>query len=276
MGTDILEYEGKRVVVMGCYSGTGEACARKLVELGAEVHGADIKPSPVNLASFTEVNLLDPQSIKVGVTSIGGEIDALFNVSGLPQTFPGEDVVTVNFVGMRHWTEQWLPKIRPGGAIVTVSSLAGMAYLTRQELLKEFMDIRDFEEARQWYIDNKERAGDPYTLSKEAINTWTQQLAVEMADRNIRINCTMPSPIDTPMLDDFKQVAGEAVLSAFAKAKGRFSSPEEQALPLILLNSDAAAFVSGTCLAVDAGLSGGLATGVLNMEQMIAEALSAD
>ena len=44
----------------------------------------------------------------------------------------------------------------------------------------------------------------------------------------------MPSPIDTPMLNDFRKVAGDAVLSAFAKAKGRYSSAQEQAQPLIL------------------------------------------
>lgn len=275
MTTDILGYRGKRVVIMGCFSGTGEACARQLVELGAEVHGADIRPSPVGLASFTAVDLKDPASIEAGVAAIGGEIDALFNVSGLPQTFPGEDVVTVNFLGIRHWTEQWLPRIRKGGAIVSVSSLAGMRYLARQELLREFMDLRDFAAARSWYLANAERAGDPYTLSKEALNTWTQQLAIPLMERDIRINCTMPSPIDTPMLDEFRKIAGDAVLGAFAKAKGRFSSPLEQALPLILLNSDAARFISGTCLPVDAGLSGGLASGVLNMEQMMAEAMAA-
>lgn len=270
--SDILGYAGKRVVVMGCFSGTGEACARQLVALGAQVHGADIKPSPVDLASFTTVDLRDPASITAGVAAIGGEIDALFNVSGLPQTFPGEDVVTVNFLGIRHWTQQWLPHIREGGAIVTVSSLAGMSHLTRQPLVREFMGHSDFAKARQWYTDNADRAGDPYGLSKEAINTWTQMLAPELMQRDIRINCTMPSPIDTPMLDDFRKVAGDAVLGAFARAKGRFSTPLEQALPLILLNSDAARFISGVCLPVDAGLSGGLMTGVLNMQQMIAEA----
>lgn len=272
MTHDILGYAGKRCVVMGCFSGTGEALARQLVALGAEVHGADIKPSPVALASFTTVDLKDQASIESGVKSIGGKIDALFNVSGLPQTHPGEDVVTVNFVGMRHWTQLWQQQMCDWGAIVTVSSLAGMAWLTRQPLLREFMALTDFAEARAWYLANRERAGDPYTLSKEAINTWTQMSAPGLMQRGIRINATMPSPIDTPMLNDFKQIAGEAVLGAFARAKGRFSTPEEQALPLILLNSDAASFVSGVCLPVDAGLAGGLATGVLDIRKMIAEA----
>lgn len=272
MTHDILGYAGKRCVVMGCFSGTGEALARQLVALGAEVHGADIKPSPVALASFTTVDLKDQASIESGVKSIGGKIDALFNVSGLPQTHPGEDVVTVNFVGMRHWTQLWQQQMRDWGAIVTVSSLAGMAWLTRQPLLREFMALTDFAEARAWYLANRERAGDPYTLSKEAINTWTQMSAPGLMQRGIRINATMPSPIDTPMLNDFKQIAGEAVLGAFARAKGRFSTPEEQALPLILLNSDAASFVSGVCLPVDAGLAGGLSTGVLDIRKMIAEA----
>lgn len=276
MSADILGYAGKRVVVIGCHSGTGEACARLLVALGAEVHGADIKPSAVaGLASFTTVDLRDPASIAAGVAAIGGPVDGLFNISGLPQTFPAEDVVTVNFLGIRLWTETWLPHLRAGAAIVTVSSLAGMRYLMRQPLLKEFMDHTDFAAARAWYTANAERAGDPYGLSKEAINTWTQQSGPALMARDIRINCTMPSPIDTPMLQDFRKVAGDAVLGAFAGAKGRFSSATEQALPLILLNSEAAGFISGTCLPVDAGLSGGLATGVLNMEQMLAKAAAA-
>jgi len=272
---DILGYAGKRVVVMGCFSGTGEAAARHLVNLGAEVHGADIRPSPVNLASFTEVDLRDPASIEAGVKSIGGEIDAVFNFSGLPQTFPAEQVVKVNFMGIRHWTETWIPHIRPGGAIATVSSLGGMNWLSRIPMLNEFLAITDFDAAAKWYADNAETVGDPYALAKEALNLWTQQRAPELIKNNIRINTTMPSPIDTPMLKDFKVVAGDAVLAAFARARGRFSTAEEQALPLLLLNSNAASFISGVCLPVDAGLAGGLAVGVLDLNKMIAEEMAA-
>lgn len=271
MTQDILGYKGKRVIIMGCYSGTGEACARTLIALGAEVHGADIREPAFELASFTKVDLKDPDAISAGIRSIGGKADALFNVSGLPQTFPGEDVVTVNFLGIRAWTEGWIPHLNPGAAIVSVSSLAGMGYLQRQSLLREFMALPDFATARQWYLDRAAEIGDPYGFSKEAINSWTQIRAVELAAQDIRINCTMPSPIDTPMLGEFRKVAGDAVLGAFAKMKGRYSTATEQALPLVLLNSDAARFISGVCLPVDAGLAGGLATGQLDMQKMIAD-----
>ena len=37
-----------------------------------------------------------------------------------------------------------------------------------------------------------------YTISKAAINTFTRCLAVELADKGIRVNCIMPGMIDTP------------------------------------------------------------------------------
>ena len=39
---DVLGYEGRKVVITGAASGMGEAAARLLVELGAEVHALDI------------------------------------------------------------------------------------------------------------------------------------------------------------------------------------------------------------------------------------------
>ena len=42
---DILGYEGKEVVVVGAATGMGDAAARTLVELGAEVHALDVAGS---------------------------------------------------------------------------------------------------------------------------------------------------------------------------------------------------------------------------------------
>ena len=80
--SDILGYTSKRVIITGCFSGMGEAAAKLLIDLGAEVHGFDYKPSALPLASFTQVDLRDPASIEAGVAAVGGKIDALFNCAG--------------------------------------------------------------------------------------------------------------------------------------------------------------------------------------------------
>src|SRR3954453_16278327 len=96
---DAWSYKGKRVAIVGCFSGMGEATAREVVRLGGEVHGVDVKESPVDLASFRTCDLRDPASIEAAVDGIGGEIDALFNCAGLPGgKFSGIDVMKVNFI----------------------------------------------------------------------------------------------------------------------------------------------------------------------------------
>ena len=76
---DVLGYKGKRVIVSGCFSGMGEATAKLLLSLGAEVHGLDFRPSVLPLASFTQIDLRDPATIEAAVAGIGGRVDALFN-----------------------------------------------------------------------------------------------------------------------------------------------------------------------------------------------------
>jgi len=265
-------YAGKRVVVAGCYSGMGEACARELVAQGAEVHGVDIRSSPVSLASFTTVDLKDWRAIDAAVAGIGGEVDAIFNCAGLPQTFPAIDVVRVNFLGIRHWTEGWLPRLRSGGAICSISSLAGMNWQARLPLLKDVIALPDEASALAWLEANPEIVADGYGFSKELLNVWTMTQAVALAPRGIRINATMPGPTQTPMMPAFEKVAGAAVLDAFTAPTGRRSTPEEQALPVVYLNSPAAVFISGVLLAVDGGFLGGMSTGAIDLAALRASA----
>jgi NAD(P)-dependent dehydrogenase (short-subunit alcohol dehydrogenase family) len=252
----------------------GEACARLLVQAGAEVHGVDIKPSPVAMASFTALDLKDPAAIEAVVASIGGEVDAVFNCAGLPQTFPAADVMAVNFIGIRHWTEQWIPRIKKGGAIVTISSNAAMGYHAKLPLLSEFVATQGPAAARAWVKAHPDEVADGYGFSKEALVVWTQQRGVDLIKRGIRINCTLPSPTATPMMKDFEVVAGKKILDIFAKPIDRQATAVEQAGPLLLLNSPLASFVSGVCLPVDAGFTGGVMTGLIDMQALMAEAMA--
>jgi NAD(P)-dependent dehydrogenase (short-subunit alcohol dehydrogenase family) len=267
-----LTYQGKRAVIAGCFSGIGEAVAKKLIELGAEVHGVDVRTSAVPMASFRLVDLKDPASIDVAVAAIGGEIDALFNCAGLPQTFPAIDVMKVNFIGMRHWTEAWIPRMRKGGAVVTIASNAAYRYLGRLPTTLDLVNSPDFDSAVRWVEAHKEVVGDGYAFSKEAIVVYTQRRAAELAKSNIRLNVTLPSPVQTPMMKDFVKIAPARVFEVFSEPVGRISTAEEQADPLIFLNSDLARFVSGHALMVDGGFVGGVVTGVIDVQKLLASA----
>jgi len=79
---ELWRYDGKRVVVTGCASGIGEHVARQLTELAAEVVGLDVRRPALQLKEFHEVDLSDPASIDQTAATIGGQVDALFNIAG--------------------------------------------------------------------------------------------------------------------------------------------------------------------------------------------------
>src|ERR1700745_1022731 len=114
---DLWRYDGRRVVVTGCASGIGEHVARQLTELGAEVVGLDVRQPALPLKQFHEVDLADPVSVDKAAASIGGQIDALFNIAGVSSGI-GDPlrVVTINFLGTRKFTEAAVPQMPPRAA----------------------------------------------------------------------------------------------------------------------------------------------------------------
>ena len=147
--SDFLGYAGKRVIVSGCFSGMGEATAKMLIDLGAEVHGFDFKDVSLPLASFNKVDLRDKASIEAGVQAVknhggGGKVDALFNCAGLPGAggFAPMDTMKVNFIGTRHLTEQVVPLMGEGSAIVSIASTGGLGWSRRIPVHMELLQTQ--------------------------------------------------------------------------------------------------------------------------------------
>jgi NAD(P)-dependent dehydrogenase (short-subunit alcohol dehydrogenase family) len=160
-------------------------------------------------------------------------------------------------VGVRHVIEKLLPQVPRGGAVALISSVAGIGYKKNLARWKELMAIPGFEASVAWCKANPELANG-YLGSKQALNVYTKMRASELIERGIRLNCLLPSPTDTPMLSTFHaQAGGKDNLEKFFLAPiGRNATPDEMAEPLILLNSDAARFISGHALIVDYGYCG--------------------
>ena len=280
--SDLLGYRGKRVIVSGCFSGMGEATARMLLDLGAEVHGLDFKDSALHLASFNRIDLRDPATIEAGVAAIGGpngtnKVDALFNCAGLPGggAFPPLDTFKVNFAGTRHLTDCVLALMGEGGAIVSIASTGGLGWSRRVPVHMGLMQTTGFDGAMAWAEANMDQVAEGYAFSKEAVIVWTQFSCASLINRGIRINCTLPSPTQTPMMDTFQATAGKEVIDAAAQPIGRYSTAAEQAGGVILLNSALAGIVTGVVLPVDGGFMGSLATGQIDISKMMSRAKTA-
>lgn len=267
-------YEGSRVIVSGGGgAGMGAAAVRHLTGLGAEVHVLDLKDPPVEVAGYHAIDLRDPDATAGAVEQIGGTVNALFNCAGLAGSkHPDLDVMVVNLVAMRHLAELVSDRMPPGSAIASISSTAGAGYLGNIGKWMPLVTTPGFEAAKAWCESHPEEIAGGYGPSKEAIIIWTLWASCALAEKGIRVNCISPGPTDTPMMADFEKYVGKEFMDNFPVPLGRHSAPDEQAWPLIFLNSPLASYLTGENLVTDGGTMGAMMTGGIDMSLMIPDA----
>jgi NAD(P)-dependent dehydrogenase (short-subunit alcohol dehydrogenase family) len=263
---DVLGYAGKTVVVSGAASGMGQAAAQILVDVGARVTALDVRPVTVPVERALELDLRDPAAIEQVASEMAGPIDALLSCAGLPgPPFSELDTMLVNFVGARHLAEQLLPKMADGSAIGAISSAAAVGWQQHLPTITELLETSGFAEAVAWLQSNEEKwSWSGYAFSKYVIDAWVSWWSSDVMPRGVRINCINPGPTDTPMMPAFHAMATKEVVDAAVGPVGRYSRPDEQGWPLVLLCSPRMSYVTGEVLWTDGGLFGAITTGRQN------------
>lgn len=253
MGAMSGRLQAKSCVVTGAAFGIGRATAARFAEEGARLVVTDIQETPL-LALADELRSAgaDVEAV-VGDVSVPddarrmvqtaverhGRIDVLVANAGiiplgdiLESTVEvWEQVMAVDGRGMwltcKYAVEAMLQT--GGGSIVCLSSISGMEGQKRQST---------------------------YGPAKFVATGITKHLAIEWADRGIRVNAVAPGTIRTERVQRLpEEPGGVEYLQAIEKMHpmGRIGEPSEVAAAILFLASDDASFVTGAVLPVDGG-----------------------
>lgn len=252
-----IDYTGKKIVVTGGYSGIGAALLKLLKEHGAsDITLLDIKRPEGNTDKFIQTNMGDPASVDEAAKAIGNGVDILFNNAGISGINPALQVMQVNTLGLKRLTEALLPGINAGGSIINTASTAGNQWQLHCENIEELFSLNDWAAEVDWVNGHAELLGDGYFFSKECVQFYTMQISRKSMQSGIRVNSVCPSPVDTPLLPEFRQTLSDEIIDwAISDGAGRVAQPEDMARVHLFLGSDLAAYMSGVNIIVDGGFN---------------------
>lgn len=252
MGDERFRFDGKRALVVGGATGMGAAVAALVQELGADVVIMDLADVTVPGADAIRLDLRNSVSIEAAVGKLGGSLDAVFCCAGVAPGTP--QLERINFIGHRHLIDLLVEgdRLRAGSAIAMVSSTAGLGWEVELPLLLDYLSTPDYAAAVAWIAEHPDLPD--YQWSKQAINAYVATQAHALLRRGVRINAVLPGPTETAFSD-----AMPVVLTFGQEYRDevgiQVASPEDQAYPLAFLCSDAARYISGATLVVDAGFA---------------------
>lgn len=94
-----------------------------------------------------------------------------------------------------------------------------------------------------------------YAATKSAVLNVVQNVAMQLADKNVTINNLAPGVIDTPRIGEEVGESEERINKRLETPAGKIGSPEDCAGVAVLLCSEAGNFITGQNIFVDGGMS---------------------
>jgi NAD(P)-dependent dehydrogenase (short-subunit alcohol dehydrogenase family) len=225
-----MRLEGRIAVVTGGASGIGAAAAAALAHEGARV-------TVLDLAAPEPCDVTDASQVRAGMER-AGKVDVLVNAAGIAVRHPVQEedeqawdrCMAVNLKGIFLASKFALAQMPRGGSIIHLSSVTGI------------VGVRD-------------RAA--YSASKGAIVSLTRNMALDYADRGIRVNCICPGFVRTPLLDGLLRDPDRTRRLVAMHPLGRLGEPGDIANAIVFLASAESNWITGHALVVDGGFSAG-------------------
>ena len=243
----MFDVSGRKVMLTGGTGGLGKAIAKRLVDRGAIVTISGTKKtvldeisSELSQNAFFLVNDLSESGAVEKLLSFAyekmGEVDILINNAGITRdglmVRMGDDdwldVIAINLTAGFKLARGCLKSMMKNrwGRIINISSVVG-------------------------FTGNPGQAN--YAASKAGIIGMTKSLAVEVASRNITVNCIAPGYIKTAMTESLTEKQTSELLKLVPS--GRMGVPEDIAASVLYLSSEEASYLTGQTIHINGGLA---------------------
>jgi NAD(P)-dependent dehydrogenase (short-subunit alcohol dehydrogenase family) len=233
------ELAGRVAIVTGGAGGIGGGITRALAAAGATVVCVDLREPQSDLAAVPIIgDIRDPATVRRAADAAGEEVEILVNNVGdyrpagyFARTTEDEwqTLYAINLEHVFRMTHAVLPRMRARrrGAIVNVSTVEAYRGIPGNAV---------------------------YSAFKAGVSAFTKSLAVEVAPDNVRVNAIAPDLADTEQTPAAMMLGGRdpALIPSWVPL-GRFGAPEDYAMVVRFLVSDAARFVTGQTIPVDGG-----------------------
>ena len=237
---------GRRVLVTGASSGLGRHFAMLFAAHGAQVVVAARRKDALETvvealrasgaeAQAIAMDVRDARSVDAAVAD-AGMLDVVVNNAGVALTRPALDTDD------DAW-QQVLDTNLSGAFRVARAAARAMVAAERGGAIVNIASILAFRAAKQVAA---------YVAAKAGLVKLTEALALELAAKRIRVNALAPGYVETDLNREFlRSPAGEAMVKRVAMR--RFGTPADLDGAMLLLASDAGAYMTGTTIVVDGG-----------------------
>lgn len=240
--------DGKTILVTGGAGGIGSEVARVCSKLGARIVLTDIREDALKtaLASLTIVGTGEHLAIKADLTNaaeLNSLVDEIPDIDGfvcnagvmklvLTQFITEEELTRIQSINLNApilLTKTLLKKkkICKGGSIVFTASAAGVYRVSIGNAI--------------------------YATTKCGIDAFMRTVALEYGPKGIRCNSVNPGMVETALVGGFTEEQKEKEMQNYPLR--RFAKPEDIALGIAFLLSEASSFVTGTALKIDGGMT---------------------
>lgn len=243
-----FDFKNKVVLITGAGSGLGYACAVAFANAGAKLAITDISQNSLDKAV---VALQDNGAEVVGLLNDASDSADVNILLDMIVTRFGRLDIAVNNAGTATPLQEFHEVSEAEFDRVIAVNLKGV-WLCMQAEIRQMLKqgggrIVNMASATS---RNTYPNASPYVTSKFAVAGLTRTVAVEYAERDIRINAICPGNVATPLVVSLVE---DLSVLATRHAIKRLGTPEEVANGVMFLASDLSSFSTGSMLEVDGG-----------------------